>query len=427
MHIIYWAHSYRPADGIINEHFGVLMEESERIVINFDPPSKAVNSAKLEQNLRACDGMVACLPWRPDGISQYILYEICLALRAQKPVLAFIDDRIPDGVLPHRVLQQRYSHLTFFRQVREQVQALRLLKTYMGEPPPPQYQPYSSRRSCGLIGFSRRSAGRKAAVSTLIRNRGYRVVELEGIDIANPLEHGEHEAIACLDVAIRDVDSRARRSSYWTGIARAATIPMVEVTADEDYEFNDQFPRDFQPRIGSLAGGEPLDEVVAGELDLFEQNFLEAQDAATIHRYTRMQLDSSAPDRRHDARTRSQYVEYILGDKYNVSGQAGAVGRGAHAHGISLEQLWSQASCDIDLAQLATELRGLRKRLSQEASNAEQQVALGNVDAAAKAAEDGAGPKALGYLQSAGKWVFGVATEVGTGVAVAAAKKHLGL
>ena len=58
MHIVYWAHSYRDDDAAINEHFGVLIEQAEQMIINLDPPSPSVNEFKLDQNLRSCDGMV---------------------------------------------------------------------------------------------------------------------------------------------------------------------------------------------------------------------------------------------------------------------------------------------------------------------------------------------------------------------------------
>jgi hypothetical protein len=82
----------------------VLIEKAAGMVVNFDPPSKGLNSSKLERNLLVSDGMVAVLTWRANGPSQYILYEIGLALRARKPLLVFLDDRLPDGIIPPRVL-----------------------------------------------------------------------------------------------------------------------------------------------------------------------------------------------------------------------------------------------------------------------------------------------------------------------------------
>lgn len=114
-----------------------------------------------------------------------------------------------------------------------------------------------------------------------------------------------------------------------------------------------------------------------------------------------------------------------MGDTYNA-GQAGAMGPGAHAHDISFQQLWNSTSGELDLSNLASELRTLSPRLSDAATAPEHQIAIGHVEAAAEAADAGDGPKALEYLKSAGKWTFDTAAKVGIGVAIAAAKTYLG-
>jgi len=127
--------------------------------------------------------------------------------------------------------------------------------------------------------------------------------------------------------------------------------------------------------------------------------------------------DNAAPDR---------HLEVVMGHQFNVSGQAGAVGPNAHAHDITFQQLWNKASDDVDLPALASELRQLRQPLAEAATAPDHQVALGHIAAAAQAAEAGDGPKALEYLKAAGKWTFDTASKIGIGVAVAAAKAHLG-
>ena len=114
-----------------------------------------------------------------------------------------------------------------------------------------------------------------------------------------------------------------------------------------------------------------------------------------------------------------------MGDLYNA-GQAGAMGPGAHAHDMNFHQLWNSASGDVDLSQLASELRALSPNLSAAATEPEHKIAIGNVEAAADAADAGDGPKALEYLKAAGNWTFDTAAKIGIGVAIAAAKLHLG-
>lgn len=424
MQVIYWAHSYRDEDALTNRHFGILIEQAERIIVNFDPPSKSVNESKLDQNLRTCDGMVAVLSWRASGPSQYILHEIALALRARKPLLVFVDDRLPD-ILPGRILQQRFSHRTYFRQFREHTHALRGLKSYMGEPPPIRYQPNSDQRACGLIGLKALEPNSRKLVFELIERRNYRPIDLETTDVTNPLLFSRYEHLAKLDLILTCVDSRSRSSAYWKGAVDAAAIPTIAITTDAQYPYSDKFPREFQPR--QLMAGASIDEVLDPEFDLFEQDFLKAQDASVIERYTKMQVEAGALEGRYESNTRRQFMEVIMGDKYNISGQAGAVGPGAHAHDLTFNQLWNQIQNNLDLTQLANELQKLHEVLGREAIEPAQKLAVGAVAAAEQSAREKNGPKALEYLKTAGSWALEVAEKIGVEVATGALKGALGI
>jgi hypothetical protein len=259
MHIVYWAHSYRDEDAAINRHFGVLIEEAERMIVNFDPPSKSVNESKLDQNLRSCDGMVAVLTWRANGPSKYILHEAGLCLRARKPLLVFVDDRLPSDLLPARILQRRFSSRTYFRQVREHVDALRILKTSMGDPPPSRYQPNASQRTCGLVGVGAFDRASRTVVEVLIRARDYRVVDLERVDASDLLNFEKFEYLSGLDVSLRLVDTMSKRSSYWAGAVSAAAIPSIALTMNSKYPYRRDYPLEFQPRLVQVGAAPPLD------------------------------------------------------------------------------------------------------------------------------------------------------------------------
>jgi len=115
-------------------------------------------------------------------------------------------------------------------------------------------------------------------------------------------------------------------------------------------------------------------------------------------------------------------------NQYNIDrSQVGAVGDGAHAHDMTFQQIWSQASSQIDLAALATELAALRQALKGSAKTAEHDAAVGEVAAAETAAKKGDGPSVLQQLKSAGEWVLGVAVEKGLTMAVTAIKSALGV
>lgn len=116
-----------------------------------------------------------------------------------------------------------------------------------------------------------------------------------------------------------------------------------------------------------------------------------------------------------------------MGDTYNVSGQAGAVGPKARAKQINLYQGGSVPTEGIDLPQLARELEELRQALKREATTREHDSIVATVGEAAEAAEKGDQPEALGKSRKLGRWALNAATAIGAGVAAAAIKGELGI
>lgn len=427
MQIVYWAHSFREEDAATNRHFGILIEQAGRMLANFDPPSKTVNESKLLQNLRSCDGMVAVLTWRATGPSPYILFEIGLALRARKPVIVFVDERIPGNVLPARVMQQRFSHSTYFRQVREHVHSLNVLKAYMGDPPPTRYQPSTDQRGCGIIGTSALNPQDRAVVTRFVESRGYRAVNLEKVASKNPLAFDQFEHLAVLSTVLHCVDLRSAAAQYWAGAVSASALPSITFTTDSMYQFNGLYPREFQPRIAGAKGAPSIEEILNAEFDLFEQNFLTAQNPETIERYVMMQIQAGALAGNYEESTRQLFIGAIMGDQYNISGQAGAVGPNAHAHDMVFAQTWNQLESKVDLAKLADELSRLREAMERDAVAPAEKLATGAVAAAEQSAREKDGPKAIEYLKTAGKWALSVAEKIGVDLAKEALKSTLGL
>jgi len=107
-------------------------------------------------------------------------------------------------------------------------------------------------------------------------------------------------------------------------------------------------------------------------------------------------------------------------DTYNISGQAGAVGPGAHAHDMTFQQ--NQAG-GLDLPKLAEELGRLRKAMKDSATGTpEQDKAVADAEDAATKGDE---PTTLRYLKSAGTWTLGFAQKIGVGLAVEAIKKAM--
>jgi hypothetical protein len=151
MKLVYYAHSYRPEDAGVVQYFADLMH-LEALTVSLDPPSDRLNAAKPERHLRSTDAVIAVLTARQGGPSRYILFEILLGLRARKPVLVFIEDVLPNDIIPSRVLQRRFSRKSLLREMRSHRHGLQILNSYLGETPPPQYQPGLERRGCLIVG-----------------------------------------------------------------------------------------------------------------------------------------------------------------------------------------------------------------------------------------------------------------------------------
>jgi hypothetical protein len=117
----------------------------------------------------------------------------------------------------------------------------------------------------------------------------------------------------------------------------------------------------------------------------------------------------------------------IMGDTYNVSGQAGAVGPNAHAQDMTFNQIGSRIEQSMDLTALANELEVLRQALKKEATMEEQDIVVADVGKAKKAAEAKDTAKLAEYLKSAGKWAFDVATKIGVSLASEALKHSMGM
>jgi hypothetical protein len=116
-------------------------------------------------------------------------------------------------------------------------------------------------------------------------------------------------------------------------------------------------------------------------------------------------------------------------DQYNVSGQAGAVGPDAQAERMSFLQLGMAVPDAVGLAQ---DLAELRTHLRSQVTELEHDEALGILAEAERAAHEGDANTAveklsgLRRLKTAGPWVLGAATSIGTGVAAGVLKVFVG-
>jgi hypothetical protein len=425
--LVYFSHSYRPRDALINDYFARLME-AEGLIPSLDPPSVNVNSAKLERHLGYCDAMVVILTQRESGVSAHIFYEIALGLKAGKPTLVFVEDTLPPDIVPARVLQRRFSLRSFPRNVREHRQSLAILREDIGETPP-RYQGLLTPRTCLLLGTAALEPAVRSAIEGYVQGQGqYAIISsaefLAELD-RHPIAYG---ILREIDVVIAFSGTAVDRGELrLLGIVDGAFKPQIRFAAEGSTSAPSAVPAEYHPRT-LRPSTDPASAVqaLATELGIYEEDFLELTDSGSADRYTQFLIDLGGRGR-YSTLTRERGVEVVMGDRYNVHGQAAAVGPSANVHDVSFHQIWTQAGGDIDLPALADELARLRTTLRAEAETADHDRIVADVAQAELSAKRGDGPGALRHLQDVGKWALTTATNIGVGVAAAAIKAATGL
>jgi hypothetical protein len=120
-------------------------------------------------------------------------------------------------------------------------------------------------------------------------------------------------------------------------------------------------------------------------------------------------------------RSQRIFVEKVenMGDTYNVSGQAGAVGPDSKAEDttmIQTVQSQQELVSDAELHSLALQLEIVRLAMRQQlltSSTVEQDGEVGQIAKAQIAANSGDKPGAISHLKMAGQWTMEVAKDVG--------------
>jgi uncharacterized protein YerC len=287
MHLVYFSHSYRKEDAAIVRHFGELIR-AEGLMPVLDPPSESVNAARLQRHLRDSDGMVVVLTRRDNGVSPHILFEATLCLQARKPLLIFVEDMLSVERLPNRLLKSRFSRKWFFRQIRDHRQAVRLFKSYLGEEPPPRYQPSSERQTCLALGLSVLQRAARENIITTIEQSGYNVIAdcLSARVQDQSIRLSEH--LACADLALEMIDSRRATDQYLMGAIRAAFIPCISLTCNMQYPFDPSVPSEYQPQIIANDDKETTHNLLAAQFQLYEQAFIELETPEEVTRYVEL-------------------------------------------------------------------------------------------------------------------------------------------
>ncbi len=371
MQLIYYAHSYRQSDDDVNEFFQELMVD-EALTPSLDPPSQHLNAAKPERHLRCTDAMVVVLPWRDSGPSEYIRWEVSLGMRARKPQLVFVEDSLPDALVPADLLQRRFSRGRLLREARDHRHAVRMLKSYIGTDPPPSCQLVGEQRRCVVIGAQHLGMAGEAALLQCLRSLNYKPLSVEGggrVSDGIAAEHTVQRASLCIAL----LDDLTTVECYLLGIARAALTPTIALTLDAAYAFHAVTPREYQPRQVAHGDIDDLLNVVKAEVAVFEEDYLELKEEAQVRRYKEYRESVLRVQRKEGVYTdseREQIVNYIQNaeidmskDKVQVSHVVGPVNIKARLEHVTQTVQQTTGLPDDRRAQLALLVDELRAAL----------------------------------------------------------------
>ena len=371
--------------------------------------------------------MVVVLTQREPEVSPHIIFEATLCLQARKPLLVFVEDVLSVDRIPPRVLRSRFSRRWFFRQIRDHRQSVRLFRSYLGDDPPPRYQPSASRQTCLAIGLSVLQPPVRDSLVNAVGSYGYNVVAGRLSDRVQDQSVELSEYLACADLAVEILDSPDPSDQYFMGAIRGTFLPRISLTSEPQYPYDDRVPREYQPSIVSAIDSPATLSVLATQFELYEQAFVELDTPEEVTRYVDLLLNAANPFGEYERTTRNIFIKELnMGDQYKV-GQAGAVGPNAHAHDMTFQQVWNEAAGKIDLDALAGDLARLRSALKAEAKSPEEDAAVGSIALAEVAAKEKDGPKALAHLKAAGHWALEIAEKIGVAVAAGAIKAGMGL
>jgi len=370
MQLIYYAHSYRKPDAGVVEFFGELMR-SEGLVPSLDPPSNRLNSAKPERHLGSTDGMVAVLTTREEGVSQYILYEISLCLRSAKPLLVFIEDTLPNSLVPQRVLQRRFSRRGLLREVRNHRHAIRILKTYLGDSPPPRYQPTIDRRSCLLVGESMLPEKTRRVVEELLEERFYTPTRVDSEDGLPIFDQGSLEKVALADLAVCFVDAPDSGSHLVLGLVRAFVTPAILLTTDTGFPVHRSVPREYQPQVVSAGDAPELHSILLEQIEVSEEEYVDLENQDEVSRYAQLLIEESSPSGEYSPDARKVFIRELVQigdlsmsrDEIHISHVSGVVNVKSQLDHVSQVVDNSTSLTDARKSELNTLLSELRQAL----------------------------------------------------------------
>lgn len=322
---IYFSHGYREREAVFNKYFGILIEQNG-FIPSLDPPSGDVNSAKLEKHLKHTVGLIAIVANRTGDISPYIKYEIDLALRIGKPVLVFIEDNLPDKVLPSFILKRRFSTKSFFRDYYEHQNALEIFKSFIGNLQLPKYQSLNFQKSAIILGFDNENSELENQIKGLLNDTGYFIWDNYEDDESKDLiiQGKKHFYLSNTYLSICLIDNLSNRASYYLGAIRAIQIPTILLTQGNNDKITGWIPSEFRQRYIPKDNISDAYSVVKKQINLYEEDFVVVDNEKKWESYVNSLSTNSILKGKYSNEGRDKIINNIYmhnGDNFeNISG-----------------------------------------------------------------------------------------------------------
>lgn len=252
------------------------------------------STAKLIRHLNCCDGMIAVLTRRDGGVSPYIMYEIQTCIKARKPLLVFVEDTLDEDVIPSRLLQQRFSRISYIQQVREHTQAIHTLSEFIGDDCPPRYQAFSKRRRCICIGLSELAPDVQEPLRRLIEEKDYGIKEVKDAGIFSDLSKMDTiDLLSSSDIALVIIREAEPITYYLLGLLEGLLVPSIYISLSDLSHYHGMVPDDF--KIHQIREEKIAETItyIERHFSVFEQNFNELEDGHSFTEY--VDRLSSAP------------------------------------------------------------------------------------------------------------------------------------
>lgn len=299
------------------------MIEQNGFIPSLDPPSEDVNAAKLEKHLKHTVGLIAIVANRNGTISPYIRYEIDLAVRIGKPVLVFMEDNLPDNILPAFILKRRFSTRSFFRDYHEHQNALYIFRSYIGDYQLPKYQSLTFQKSTILLGFDNENVPLGEEIKSYLTKAGYFVWDkLDENKDDLILDGKKHFYLLNTYLAICLTSNLNSKGSYYLGAIRSIQTPSILLTHNTSSNPNSWIPNEFQERTIPHGDLNESFSIIRSQIELYEEDFVVVDNEKKWESYVSALAVTSNSKGEYSNEFRDQIINNIyMGDKFeNVSG-----------------------------------------------------------------------------------------------------------